>query len=625
MTTITVYPDYQCDAEDPRSQQPDKIKLPLKPHQLTSIQKMKMMEADSSFIYATPVCRITVEDATVGILADRPGYGKTLTVLGLIAANDEFAYPKSAKICSREMWAGQNFSIKHDLREPDGYADRFIKTTLIVVPHGPVFQQWLAAITQHTTLTVFAIGKTADLAKIPTTSVAAHEYLSAVDIVLVSGTYYPALRDLYHPGLTHWKRLVIDEAHSIVIGRRRMREVITRFAWFVTGTPDNLRCPSSTGYIRYSWPINYDQSHKYLTVRNKEEYVIQSFTLPPSRVRQYICKDMYRLDDVRGFASPALMDMLNANDIASAIGALNGSDGDNIMELIAKDLMTDIANKKIEIESVERQTLQDRDKRVRLERLTSELGNMEERYKNIQDRLQSYENHECSICCCNFTDPVTLSCTHVFCGECIMKWIQLQRARHPLCPECKSPIDLRAIVRLTNTATTPTPSPRTAALTKDEVVLQLILSKPDGKFLVFAKHDGCFHKLKKMLDDHGIMSKQMKGQPSYQNRVLEDYKIGALRVIMLNSRFSGSGIDLHYATDIVLYQKFDEGTTTQVCARADRVGRTSSLQIHKLFHANELPANHDRAEYITAVDSESLFSANAEEITDGVAAVDLRA
>ena len=605
-----IYPDYLCDGEDPRADQPEGVLLGLKPHQLTSIHKMMLMESQSNVVYNVNGLRWTVADATVGILADRPGYGKTLTVLGLIASNDNIVYPSNRQVISRDLWAGQNYSVRHEIREPENYNPEFITATLIVAPHGPVFQQWLTAITTSTTLTCFAVGKTADLKHVPTALQPAKEFLSGFDIVLVSGTYYPALRQhTLQPGLKYWKRVVIDEAHSIVTGRRRMVEVTSRFAWFVTGTPANLMYPSSTGYIRYSWPYMHEH-YKYLTVRNKEEYVVQSFTLPPNIVRQYICKDMYRLDTVRGFASPAVMEMLNANDLTSALGALNGRDGDDIMELIAKDLKTDIANKKIEIEAVERQILAERDKRLRLERLTGDLNSMEERYKNIKERLESFEEHECSICCCNFTDPVTLQCTHVFCGECILKWVKMQMNRRPLCPECKDPINLSAIVRLTGEAASSSSEarPTMPQLTKDEVVLHLIKSRPEAKFLVFAKHDGCFYKLKTMLDAQHIPSKQLKGQPSYQNKVLDDFKSGALRVIMLNSRYSGSGIDLHYASDIVLYQKFDEGTTTQVVARADRVGRTSQLNIHKLYHSNELDPTvaATSGDFIRVVDHESI-------------------
>ncbi len=596
-----VYPDYLCDAEDPRAEQPEGISMMLKPHQLTSIHKMKLMESQSNVVYNVNGLKWTASDVTVGILADRPGYGKTLTMLGLIASNNDIVYPSNRHVISRDLWSGQNYSVKHELREPLNYASAFISATLIVVPHGPVFQQWLTAIATVSSLKCFAVAKTADLKNIPTLLRPAMDFLSGFDIVLVSGTYYPALRG-HSTGLGHWKRIVIDEAHSIVIGRRRMMEVVSRFAWFVTGTPNSLTYPSSTGYIRYSWPHMYDH-YKYLTVRNKEEYVVQSFTLPPNVLRQYICKDMYRLDTVQGFASPAVMEMLNANDLTSALGALNGRDGDDIMELIAKDLKTDIANKQIEIEAVERQILVEREKRLRLERLNGELKGMEERYKNIKDRLESFEEHECSICCCNFTDPVTLQCTHVFCGECILKWVKMQMNRRPLCPECKDPINVSTIVRLTGeTASSSQPRPSVPRLTKDEVVLHLIMTRPEAKFLVFAKHDGCFMKLKTMLDSEHILSKQLKGQPSYQNKVLEDFKSGALRVIMLNSRFSGSGIDLHYASDIVLYQKFDEGTTTQVVARADRVGRTSGLRIHKLYHSNELDRDVCPDDYIRAVD-----------------------
>lgn len=584
-----MYRNFHCDADDARATQPSDIKTVLKPHQLTSLQKMQNMERTNTIRYETNAGKFSLTEVTKGILADPPGYGKTLCMLALIANNKIFGKPKTRAVASGH-WSGQSFAIREDLTDDNENEAFYVQSTIVVVPHGPVFTQWINAIDKSTTLTYLSICKSTDLNQIPKAIEDAITYLSTFDIIMISGTYYPKFRELHpYPGLNYWNRSVIDEAHSLFTSRKRMRDMTTKFAWFITATPTSLNWPVSSGYIRSSWDNLAYQSIKYLSVKNCDEYVVQSFTLPPKTIYSYLCKDIYNLNAVTGFASAAVMDMLNANDLDAAVHALRGREGDDVMTLIAKDVQIDINNRRIELDTVNRQTLTDRDRKIRTDRIQSELASLEERYKNIQERMKDLDEKECPICYEVYEDPVSLACTHVFCGECIMRWIQEQSCKHrsfqACCPDCKTKIDIEKIVRLNDNASLP--QRKLPRMTKDTVVLKLINENIDSKFIIFSNHDGSFRRLKDSLDAAHISSKQLKGQSSYQNKVLEDFRKGDLRVIMLNSRYSGSGIDIHDATDVILYQKFDEATTQQVCARADRVGRSSSLKVHNLFHINE--------------------------------------
>ena len=72
-------------AENPRADQPSSILVALKPHQLTSLAKMIAMEAGPiQYSLQSDIFEVT---SKIGILADLPGYGKTLTALALVAAN----------------------------------------------------------------------------------------------------------------------------------------------------------------------------------------------------------------------------------------------------------------------------------------------------------------------------------------------------------------------------------------------------------------------------------------------------------------------------------------------------------------------------------------------------------
>jgi hypothetical protein len=78
------YKGLECSQYDAKARQPTRIKTALKPHQLTSIAKMTAMEEggieyDAHNYYGPS----SVETSTLGILADKAGYGKTLTTPGV--------------------------------------------------------------------------------------------------------------------------------------------------------------------------------------------------------------------------------------------------------------------------------------------------------------------------------------------------------------------------------------------------------------------------------------------------------------------------------------------------------------------------------------------------------------
>ena len=57
---------------------------------------------------------------------------------------------------------------------------------------------------------------------------------------------------------------------------------------------------------------------------------------------------------------------------------------------------------------------------------------------------------------------------------------------------------------------------------------------------------------------------------------------------MLNTNHYGTGLNLENTTDLIFYHKMSCDMEKQVIGRAQRVGRTSDLNIHYLFQDNEI-------------------------------------
>ena len=78
----------------------------------------------------------------------------------------------------------------------------------------------------------------------------------------------------------------------------------------------------------------------------------------------------------------------------------------------------------------------------------------------------------------------------------------------------------------------------------------------------------------------------LKGNTTHMMNVLEQFKSGAINIILLNTQYAGSGIDINYATDVIIFHSMGIDKQ-QAIGRAQRVGRNNQLIIHNLCYGHE--------------------------------------
>ena len=119
-------------------------------------------------------------------------------------------------------------------------------------------------------------------------------------------------------------------------------------------------------------------------------------------------------------------------------------------------------------------------------------------------------------------------------------------------------------------------------LTKIERVLNIIQSNKEGKFIIFSSWNQTFSPIIEMLKVNEISFIEIKGTVSTREYNLNSFKTGNVNVIFLNSENNGSGINLPETTDLIIYHDMNEFTISQLIGRANRIGRTNSLNVHHL-------------------------------------------
>ena len=105
--------------------------------------------------------------------------------------------------------------------------------------------------------------------------------------------------------------------------------------------------------------------------------------------------------------------------------------------------------------------------------------------------------------------------------------------------------------------------------------------------MVFANYAETFCKIEEKLKELKITYHILKGVATVVAKNIEDFKEKRVRVLMLNAEFFGAGMNLQMTTDLVMFHRFKQEMEEQIIGRAQRLGRTTPLNVYYLLHDNE--------------------------------------
>lgn len=595
--------------KDPEYSQPDKIKVALKPHQLVGLYKASVMEQAMTIKYSVHAPREEIEYAyndtprifgdfqlktNVGIVGDIVGFGKTLTSLSIIASlrTDDIYVPNYRKSAYGNSYGYMEITRKN----PEiSLLDNLIKTTLVIVPRGPVYVHWRETIRTHTSLKCIAVENLLFIKReLPLRVADLKIMLEKYDVVLMKNTTLSVLIDYYKnidntASIIGFDRIMIDEAHTIIL---KVPELYYKFMWLITSSYRELRLHNNARSI-YSGFLqtvqnNIERLH-YILIKCESEFVRSSFNVPRPIEHYYICKMKSTLIAIQPYLTNSVQERINVNDITGAIRELGGSTEteEDLIQLVISDIDKSICNIKKEVAFVESLDIEAVVKENRLKSLSSDLQRLVTRKESIEERLTMVVTHNCSICYDKLENPIYLDCSHMFCGQCIFRWMDVNvktRNSRVHCPECRKDIDSTKIVAIVKEKAGG--GSMSAILSKEEQLLDIINKKPEGRFLVFSRTDTTFGRLSGMLSDKDVTHCELKGNTSHMMKNLEGFRNGRIKVILLNTYYAGCGIDISSATDVIIYHSMPH-EKIQAVGRAQRVGRTTPLSIHNLCYPHE--------------------------------------
>lgn len=632
--------------DSPRAEQPESIKMSLRPHQLSLLAAARNVESKAS------ISAISLEEPQLltryGVIADRVGAGKSLVALSLVKDPPV----KQAQFTLREGGIARILGLKHlpevqPFREewrsitdgaalwkellPTSSSKFYTNTSLLIVPHN-VVPQWASYIRTQTTLKALIVAKTKDCDYERPSFYA--DVLTA-DLVVVSctmirkfigamcfyGTYFQKIV---------WSRLFVDEADSIVL-TLRPADVAARFMWFITGSWVNMLFPSGlwshtvqelipeirtligggkvpgmhSNYNIMAQSVSDTKDARFasLVLRNTEEWINTSLLSPTIVHTTILCAAPVNIGILREFITPAAMEALHAGDTAGALAALGlkAASKETLVDRVTASLRGDLIQaekilafkRDITYSSANAQAEAIKKAEGKVERIKTQLASLELRVASATSEL-------CPICYDTpQTTTLTPCCRQAFCLSCICECISAK----PACPLCRVPIP--SPKELLVLGDTPADSGSdeggegegddpTKLPTKGAALLRLLTDEsvnPDARFLVFSAHEASFKGLRELLSARGIRCELLQGSAARVERLRKQFREGEVKVLCMNARHVGAGINLEAATHVVLYHRMNMELERQVIGRAVRFERTAELRVVHLAHESETMMN----------------------------------
>lgn len=518
---------------------PENWRVTLYPHQLASIKRMEILEKYRS-VEKSENCSVATK---VGILADITGYGKTLTVLGLIS-RDRMQWDRNIYEMEEYQGTREVYLRKVEMRRP-------VKTSLIVVPNA-LLEHWESECSKT------------DLKPLVLESKKECEEFNLEEhhMVICPMSIYPTLMSVYSQ--TAWNRIIFDEPHTMM--NLSCENFPCNFIWLVTATPLEIYKKVRRSMFSNIIPENME-IFSSIIIKNSDEFVKESFSMPlvHHHWHQSFNPTSYIL---KGHVSDSIQEMIDAGNIKGALYALGCSRKD---EKVIYEIVQEKSQKKM---ALLRAQMELADNSVEKEKLDSKIQEQLTRLSEITERLRECLRSECCLCSQEMSEAMMLTCCqNIVCTGCQVRWT----SSHNTCPFCRQTITFKNLIiidRIGSKAVVP--------VSRSEIVTRLVEKscEEEGRIIIYSNHDESFSGLKEIFTERGWEWNDMKGKREAREKSLSGFRSGESKILLLNSQVNSSGFNLPETTDIIFYHQVPEMLEVQVMGRALRIGRSKQLHVH---------------------------------------------
>ncbi len=531
------------------------IKTRLYPHQANMVRAM--------YAHRERLTRGFLSDnqainGKLGIIADGPGTGKTLSVLAYLAGYSDSFPSMTCELTSQST----KFFYSHDMFQ----VSETNTTNLIIVPHA-LFSQWRKEIIQHTQMKYYAIETRRQLRGEECTRT-----ILESDIVLTTNKCYKHVQEYATEHNIQWNNIVIDEASAIYMTSSDP-PLRFQFLWLVTSNwiPLLFKNPTmskndlyhlrdrvqihpdlrawlleneivhyeshlvSSAFLKDYLPF-YHKKKYYLVLRNSNAACQASMPLPASITEHHACRPNVSLYSLGTY--------FQARNKTPTIPVERVP---YIMQALCIPAMS-------------------------LQEFVSQQD------ANIKERVQQKaKEHDCMICLDKAEYPTIVNCCYnLYCGRCLLTNTILNKK----CPTCRDMLGVDNLCYITDvSATTQTPI-TIPTKSKMETCLEALQANRDKKIIVYTAFDNIYYQMFEELDKMGIKAERIESNLFSLLKTIKNFQEGPTNVLFVSNVDLIRGFSLTATSLLIFYHELSSSEWKQIlCHSAQRLGRDQPLRV----------------------------------------------
>jgi len=605
------------DSNCPKALQPERLSIPLKPHQLTLLQYAKKLESNDgilvnaeewnetaqySYRYVYPSDLGVGMDTRIytrrGVICDKVGAGKSFVILSLIADQPRIVMKRPIT---------KTFSSKSHIRGFCDTNDITFKTNLLIVPHN-IFNQWKQYIVKHTNLSTMFFQRKSDFEKYKTFD-DFKTIFDQIELILISATMFRAFADNYVESLYDqikqlnkrplclFSRIIFDEVHTINIPS--CPSLPSNFNWFISSSMNDMYSIRNCGFLHDEMhDISGDIVKCIYVIKNADKFIDESINIPNLIEEIILCKPNQTVSLINDFISNKLKQMLFAGDTDGVVNALKIKvcNTKNIIDNVCENIKKELHNEQLRLAF--KNTIQyssDIQKVESIKKTEDKIKGLWKKIEMIEDRIKSsnidpisydeIENPVIVPCCKNKFDLTSLTSYFTY-------------SQKSECPLCRQHFDMSNLLYVKDIDTTSNSSDEsenvkeynTVEHSKQENLEWLLETKisKDSSILIFSEYECNLQQLKTIYTNVGRGELiPITGSSTSITKIIDDFKSKKNKSLYLNATYSGAGLNIETADVVILMHKMTTDQESQVIGRAHRLGRINPLRVYKLYGQNE--------------------------------------
>ena len=550
-TYATTYPALSERLQDVVTKHP-LLKTPLLPHQERMVKAMHIYRhtmQEGTDLVVNPTVHHHLK-GKIGVVADLPGYGKTLSLLGFLASQN--ALPSTHEMGEGSLHSNQ-FFFSHTVTRRDASS-----VSLVVVP-PPLLQQWRNETATHTHMTPFVIDSRR-LLRNQTTP----DAIRRSPFVLTTSKLYKDTYDYLVAQGIPLRYVCFDEATGLYLGPNDPVPV-AEFIWLI-----------SSRWLCFLFKNTYFNYATLATVRDQvvlhedtsrwlddvqENTIVMSTALEGSSFFKHLLP----------FQHPCRGAMILRNSSRLVLPDLQEQSIECSMKLTLASIPPSLLGNHYEGLTHERIPKLFRALDIPMLSFDQILSHHSERSALIRNKATD----NCSICLETPQNKVFLSCCmNVFCGACILR----QLLTHPQCPTCRALLFFPHMLYEQDMALEPPPLE-----TRAEACVTYIRAHSADSHIIYTVFDNTFYQLQHMLGKNGITCEQLDTNPGKFNRTIANFNRGITKVLVVSCFKQIQGLTLSKASHLIFFYERSVYTQGHVMVHAaQRLGRSEPLTLVRL-------------------------------------------